>query len=178
MCINLFVDNQTTLNIDFLHSPTSLTHVMSTDEMPSKCYSASYRADGNILLGCKDGVRLFNIIDKSVTLFKTSFKRVTSVLEHHNAIYILHREEDTCGVVVCLPDLSSSQTLFEFENTGTSAAAMTLSDKYIVAWNPIDKEQLIIDLMQKEFPYRDHNYTSILGKKSTVEVSSDFHIIT
>ena len=66
------------------------------------------------------------------------------MLEHHNAIYILHREEDTCGVVVCLPDLSSSQTLFEFENTGTSAAAMTLSDEYVVAWNPIDKEQLII----------------------------------
>ena len=135
--------------------PTSLTRIASTDKLGDQVMSAYHKADGNILLGCEDGVKLFNKETMSVTTYDTVFKQVTSVVEYRNNIYILHRVGDICKVEMCLPDMKSSYKLFEFKRDRPVAASMTVSDKYIVVMNPDNDKQLIIyDIISKEKKYR------------------------
>ena len=138
-----------------IHFPTSLTRIASTDKLGEFCYSAYHRADGNILLGCGDGVKLFNKETMSVTTYDTVFKQVTSVVEYRNNIYVLHRVGDIDKVEMCLPDMKSSYKLFEFKRDSAPAASMTVSDKYIVVCNPDNGWWLIIyDIISKEKKYR------------------------
>ena len=117
--------------------------------------SACHRRDGNILLGCADGVKLYNKSNMSVTTVNTNFRNVTSVVQYRNNIYVLHRRDDICKVEMCLPDMKSSYTLFDFKRTSINAATMTVSDKYIVVCNPGEDFQLIIyDIISKEKSYR------------------------
>ena len=81
------------------------------------------------------------------------FRGVTAAIEHHKAIYILHKEEDTCKVEMCLPDLKQWQTLFEFENTSKGAATMSVSDRYIVVNVPpssVPRKLIIYDFITKQ----------------------------
>ena len=50
----------------------------------------------------------------------------------------------------------------------TTGLPQTMSTSVLTA--ELDKVQLIIDLMQKDQPFHDHNYTSILGRKKFIEV--------
>ena len=118
--------------------------------------SAFYRQDGNILLGCNDGVKLFHKNNMSVTTFDTTFKNVTSVVEYRSTVYVLHREGDICKVEMCLPDMKSSYKLFEFKRDGNLGASMTVSDNYIVVDDPDHDWQLIVyDIISKEKKFKN-----------------------
>ena len=55
----------------------------------------------------------------------------------------------------------------------TTGLPQTMSTSVLTA--ELDKVQLIIDLMQKDQPFHDHNYTSILGRKKFIEVQKVYY---
>ena len=140
------------INTDFIKIPTSLTFNSEYDLDDSQCYSASCRENGDILIGGANGLYC---LDKNYVLKKYNmpFKIVTAAIEHHQAIYILHREEDTCKVEMCLPDLKQWQTLFEFKNTSKNVASMSASNRYIVVYVPtgsVPRRLIIYDFITKQ----------------------------
>ena len=67
--------------------------------------------------------------------------------------------DSSCWMYACVSAYSKTAT-----NDGNQVVSAGLLRAHL------DKEQLIIDLMQKDQPYQDHNYTSILGRKRFIEV--------
>jgi len=73
------------------------------------------------------------------------------VIETPQNVFILNREADISKVEMCLAaDITKIQQLFQFDRTGLGAAAMAVSDRYVVVTHP-DTEQLIIyDFITKQ----------------------------
>ena len=90
----LSVDNHFPFNIDLVNTPTSLTFI-SEHPTGSSCYSADYREDGDLLLGSQDGVRLLRREDMQMIRYDTNVSEVTSVVEHHRNVFILHGVKKT-----------------------------------------------------------------------------------
>ena len=79
------------INTDFIKIPTSLTFNSEYDLDDSRCFSASYRENGDILIGGTNG--LYGL-DKNRVLNKyvMPFELVTTAIEHHKAVYMLHKK--------------------------------------------------------------------------------------
>jgi len=80
-----------------------------------------------------------------------SEKRVTGVIETPQNVFILHREADISKVEMCLAgDITKRQQLFQFDRTSNDAAAMAVSDRYVVVKNPDTKQLIIYDFITKQ----------------------------
>jgi len=123
--------------------PSSLTFI-SEHKTTSLCLSACYRQNGDLLVGTDDGLYVFRRGEDKLSVCIADVKSATSVVEHHQNLFILHRAPSTCKIEMCLADDTTKKNkLFQFPRTSDKAAIMTVSDRYVVATNP-DTDQLII----------------------------------
>jgi len=91
----------------------------------------------------------------------TNLKTVTSVVEHHQNVFILHREPDAWKVKICLADnITKRKDLFEFDKISNDVAVMAVSDRYVVVTNPITKQMMIYDFMSEQIA---RDYCSLDG---------------
>ena len=99
--VYIFPEKQSALNITIAQAPSSLT-LRSKHSTAATCYSACYRDDGSLLLGCSDGVRVFREDDMSMTRWNTPDIYVTSARKKRRNIYILNENGDAVTVQMCL----------------------------------------------------------------------------
>ena len=135
--------------MDVVNTPTSLTFKSEHDTYGS-CYSAFYKEDGDLLLGCSGGVGHVRHRDKKITKYDTGQWRVSSVVEHHRNVFILHQTRHTCFVEICLPGVTQREKLFEFQSTSIDPTSLTVSEKYVVVINPETKTLLLYDFLTKQ----------------------------
>jgi len=75
----------------------------------------------------------------------------TSVVEHHQNAFILHRARDTCIVEMCsADDITKRKELFQLSRTSSIAAVMAVSDRYVVVKDPDTKELIIYDFTSQQ----------------------------
>jgi len=123
--------------------PSSLTFI-SEHETTSQCVSACYRQNGDLLVGTIDGLYVITRGGSKLSLCRTGVDSVTSVVEHHQNVFILHTVNNTDRVEICSAgDITKRKELFQFPRTSNIVAAMAVSDRYVVVENP-DTNQLII----------------------------------
>ena len=132
-----------------MNTPTSLTFI-SEHPTGSSCYSADYREDGDLLLGSQDGVRLLRREDMQMIRYDTNVIRVTSILEHCRNIFVLHRDDNTVIVEMCLPGVTQKNKLFELQRTGDRASFLAVSDRYVAAINPDNNQLLLYNFLSKQ----------------------------
>ena len=141
-----FTEVPLTFNADLIKIPNSLI-LVSTHNVASGCYSACHRDDGNILLGCKDGVKILNPITMEIIRCDLSYKKVYAVVEHSHSVYLLHQEDNDCRVELCFSNLQVRQTLFDFRFSGNCTPEMAVSDRHVVIYNAhgsTSKKKLLI----------------------------------
>ena len=136
-------------NIDLVNTPTSLTFI---SEHPTDfyCYSADYREDGDLLLGCGDGLRLLRREDMQMIRYNTNARGVTSAIEHHRNVFVLHKDGNTVIVEMCLPGVTQKNKLFELQRTDNTASFLAVSDKYVVAINPDNNQLVLYNFLTKQ----------------------------
>lgn len=123
--------------------PTALEYITSYST-GSCCYSASYKCNGDILLGTAAGLNVLNRESGKILRYDTQHERVTSFQATPKNNFILHRKGNTCKIDICLADnVKMSHTLFEFDRLSTFAAHLGFSDKNIVVKHP-DTTKIII----------------------------------
>ena len=145
----MFVVEHVLFNIDVVNTPTSLTFI-SEHPTYAGCCSADYKEDGDLLLGCHDGVRLLRREDMQMIRYNTNVRGVTSAVEHHRDVFILHKDGKTDAVDMCLPGVTQRNKLFELQLTGNMVSFLAVSERYVVATNP-DKDQLLLyDFLTKQ----------------------------
>ncbi|XP_067943299.1 uncharacterized protein [Watersipora subatra] len=122
-------------------APTSLTF-LSEHSTSDECYSAAYKGNGVLYLGCEDGIRVLN--KKSTEIIKSSISfSVTSVQVCNNSPYVLGWNGDEKTVYQCLSDVSQREKLFSFNYLGNTASYISVSKDYIVASEPVE-EKLVL----------------------------------
>jgi len=143
-------DKRSLLNISLVTVPSSLTFI-SEHETDDQCMAANHRQDGDILIGTDNGIQLLSRDGNELSEYSTSVKRVTGVIETPQNVFILHREGDIAKVDMCLAgDITKRQQLFQFDRTGNVAAAMAVSDRYVVVKNPDTNQLIIYDFITKQ----------------------------
>ena len=122
-------------NVGFRCPSKFMTHLKSLS-CDCSCFSATHITGENILVGCRKGLKFFNFDQGSVANCKTSLKMVVSVIEHHNTIYILHKDRNYFKVKMYTPELKFIERLFKFFTRLPEGPVMAVSDKYIVvSWH-------------------------------------------
>ena len=147
-CLHLFADERFLFNIDVVNTPTSLT-LISEHDIDSWCCSAFHREDGNLLLGCGNGVKLFRKTDMQITSFNTNHKFVESVVEHGKYVFILYRVGDTGIVEMCLPNITQRIKLFDFQYAGRSLSILTVSEEHVAVANFNTNELYLYNFLTK-----------------------------
>jgi len=123
--------------------PSSLT-LLSEYNTTGFCYSATHRENGEIIIGTQQGTQSLKRNGRKLIQLKTHDKLVTGVVRESQNIYILHTEENTDKVEICLANsLKQRKQLFRISRKGDRAATLAVSKKYVVANNP-DTNQLIV----------------------------------
>ena len=137
-----------------LRLPTSRT-LDTVHKMKSGCWAVHHRENGDVLLGCEDGLWILDRADMTLKKSEVTEATVTSVVEHRNIIYMLTVSENEKGqfigeVMMCLSDMRESQKLFEFKVL--KAAFISVSDRYIVVYNFSESvhQQIIYDFNSKQ----------------------------
>ena len=152
--ILLFAVADTTVpNADFVLAPTSLSLSSEYSAENNGVISATHRSDGNILVGCTDGARLFHRSTKNLTKCDLPNEKVFAAIEKGQVVYLLTKEEGTTHkVVMCLPNFEHAQPLFRFENSNRYVPSMTASDKHIVVFSfgEITRKLIIYDIITKK----------------------------
>jgi len=130
--------------------PSSLTFI-SEHETYSQCMAACYIQNGDLLVGTSDGLYVLRRCGYWLSLCSTDVKSVTSVVEHHQNVFILHRDGNIFKVEMCLAgEITKRQQLFQFHRTNNTAAVMAVSDRYVVVRNPDIKELIIYDFASQQ----------------------------
>jgi len=123
--------------------PSSLTFI-SECKTTSQCVATCYRQDGDLLVGTSDGLYVLYRGWSLLSLRSTDFHSVTSMVEHHQNVFILHNPYGQYQVELCLTDdITKRRKLFQFSGTSNKVAVMAVSNRYVVVKNP-DTHQLII----------------------------------
>lgn len=128
---------------DFFYCPTAVALSYEHD-VGGWCYSVCHRENGDLLLGCVDGVWLLRDDDKTLSKGDLACEKVYAVKEHHKSIYILHKTRQKCKVGMCLPSLKQMETLFEFSYGSRYVADMAVSDDYVVAYAPEESDPQLL----------------------------------
>ncbi|XP_067943847.1 uncharacterized protein [Watersipora subatra] len=169
-------DNPVSRNIELVRLPTTLTF-SSEHSTKGWCYSTCHRANGDIPIGCTDGVKIMDKTTMKISPYDLPYKTANAVIEHRHGVYILHKHGTTYKVEILLPSMSSGETLFESENTTNYAAHMAVSDQYVVAYRPndgTDGELIIYNLCSKELKYQPvdvHHFVTFLENGNLLAAS-------
>jgi len=79
--------------------PSSLTFISEHKTMYcSQCLAACFRQNGDLLVGTSDGLYVLRRGKDMLSACSTKVKSVTSVVEHHQNVFILHRKDDISKV--------------------------------------------------------------------------------
>jgi len=123
--------------------PSFLTFI-SEHVTNSQCMAACYIQNGDLLVGTSNGLYVLRRGGNWLSLCSTDVKSVTSLVEHHQNVFILHRMNNTDIVEMCLADdITKRKELFQLSRRRNIAAIMTVSDRYVMATD-LDANQLII----------------------------------
>ncbi|XP_067951226.1 uncharacterized protein [Watersipora subatra] len=112
--------------VAFVDVPRSLT-LISSHEVKSFCYSACHRKNGDILIGCDRGLWRLKPTEKELTLYDLPMRRVSSIVERNDHVYVLHEHASLCIVDVFEHDMSGRRELFSYANTSGRLSSMTFS---------------------------------------------------
>jgi len=131
--------------------PSSLTFISEHETNGQYSLAACFRQNGDLLVGTSD---ILYVLHKGGTWLDpctTNVKTVTSVVEHHHNVIILHREGNISKVEMCLDGgITRRQQLFQFDRNGNLAAVMAVSDRYVLVSNPDIKELIIYDFISQQ----------------------------
>jgi len=131
------------LGLSLVTVPSSLTFI-SEHKTTNQCMAACYRQNGDLLVGTNNGLYVLRRGENWLSLCSTDVKSVTSVVENHQNVFTLHTANNTDRVEICIAgDITKRKELFQFPRTINIAAVMAVSDRYVVATDP-DNKQLII----------------------------------
>jgi len=138
------------LNASVVAVPSSLEFV-SEHKTSGTCYSANNRQDGDILIGTHSGIQLLSRDGNELSEYSTSENVVTGVIGTPQNVFILHRESDIFKVEMCLAgDITKRQQLFQFDKKYNCAAAMAVSDRYVLVTYLDTKQLIIYDFITKQ----------------------------
>jgi len=130
--------------------PSSLTFI-SEHKTSSQCVSTCYKQNGDLLVGTDGGLYVLRRGESKVSLCRTGFDSVTSVVEHHQNVFILHKNGNIFKVEMCLAgDITKRKQLFQFHRTNNTAPVLAVSDKYVVVKNPDTKDLLVYDFTSQQ----------------------------
>jgi len=130
--------------------PSSLTFI-SEHETTSQCMATCYKQNGDLLVGTSDGLDVLHRGEDMLSVCSEDVYSVTSVVEHRQNVFILHRAYGTCKVEICLAgDITKRKELFQFPRTSNIIAVMAVSDRYVVVRNPDTKELIIYDFTSQQ----------------------------
>ena len=122
-------------------------------------YSSSFTENGNILVGCDDGLKLFDRNSKSLKTLALTPQSIYSVTEHRHIVYVLQSNGvNSCKVEMYLPNLQDHQTLFKLKYCGSYVPGMDVSDNYVVVnypsvENPPNAKLTIYNLQSKQIKH-------------------------
>lgn len=129
-----------------------------------KCYAACYRLNGDVLLGCKNGVKQFDSTTKEITDWKQTGNfhefSVLGFVEHGESVFVLHLAKQKVspkkkcrytnlsmwevGKYAAGSDNSRKITLFSFSDGAKATPSLAVSDKYIAVAPSDASEKLIL----------------------------------
>jgi len=139
------------LGLSLVTVPSSLTFISEHRTISMQCLSACYRQNGDVLVGTSNGLDILYRGGNLLNTFSTDVKLATSVVEHHQNVFILHTVNNTDIVEMCLADdITKRKKLFQFPRTSNTAAAMAVSDRYVVVVNPDTKQLIIYDFTSQQ----------------------------
>jgi len=130
--------------------PSSLTFI-SEHKTSSQCMAACFRQNGDLLVGTVDGLYVLCKGRSKLSVCSANVKSVTSIVEHHQNVFILHTVNNTDIVEMCLADdITKRKELFQFPRTSNTAAVIAVSDRYVVATDPDNKQLIIYDFTSQQ----------------------------
>lgn len=152
----------------------SFLHYLRSYNVGSCCYSASYKQNGDILIGTQGGLKIFDKDIASVHSYDTPHRTVNSVVANLTNNFILHRQGNVCKVDITLADrVDMYHQLFEFDSNSTVAAHITVSEKVIAVKHPDTNKLLTYNIARK-------STTAIQPEMDMLKIhlTSDEHILS
>jgi len=133
------------LGVSLVTVPSSLTFI-SEHKTASQCMATCYRQNGDLLVGTSYGLYVLHRGEDMLSICSEDVHSVTSVIEHHQHLFILHKKSGISKVDMCLADdITKRKELFQFDRPSNKVPVMTVSDKYVVVKNPDTRELIIYD---------------------------------
>ncbi|KAF6021664.1 hypothetical protein EB796_020024 [Bugula neritina] len=159
--IRSFDQSSTPIGASLVTIPSALTF-LSEHKTKGQCYSAYHRQNGEILLGTQIGTQLLRRSSKRPINYNKTDTSVAKVIEKNQTIYILHTEEKTDKIEMCLScDMTNKHKLFQFERTSDSITSMAVSDKYVAVINPDTNQIILFDLLTRQSQILDLNFVAL-----------------
>ena len=108
----------------------------SSYETGGECYCAFFNKNGNLLIGCHDGVRLYtdNYHKADKTLRANHVTSIASVNDEPSYLFMAHRDEER-KIEKTSSNLSIREEVFKYGFPGRDCAHLTSSSKFIVTHN-------------------------------------------
>jgi len=139
------------LGLSLVTIPSSLTFLSEHHTTSQYPLAACYRQNGDLLVGTSSGLDILRRGGNCLKAFSIDVKLATSVVEHHQNVFILHRVPGTCKLEMCLAgDITKRKELFQFSRTSNIVAVMAVSDGYVVVVNPDTNELIIYDFTSQQ----------------------------
>ena len=165
----------TCMDGELIPIPVSVTLSSQHTNGGEACYAVFHKKNGDMLIGAQSGLWSFSKSSSSMTK-KLTFNLITAVVEHHNATYILHNDNEMCKVEMCLPDMISTYVLFEFRNTDKKATKMSVSDEYVMVFIPTGNEPR--RLITYSFSSKQCKTTPLVDVPQIPHFLPDGHLLT
>jgi len=111
-----------------------------------------YRQNGDQLVGTSYGLYVLHYRgEHMLSVCSEDVHSVTSVVEHHQHLFILHKNSGISKVDMCLAnDITKRKELFQFDRTSNKVPVMAVSDRYVVVRNPDTKDLIIYDYASQQ----------------------------
>ena len=138
------------LGIKLVNLPTRLTFTSEIDTTGC-CYSTLYRSNGDLLLGCNDGVRLFDRTTRKVSYYEfvPNYGVDSSVAEFKRNIFILQKHGDSYRMMEYMANSSHGLVLFELIQSEPSPPLFAVSEKYLTVASHYQSAILLFDFDTK-----------------------------
>ena len=118
-----------------LHLVPQSLELESSYQTGGECYCAFFNKNGNLLIGCHDGVRLYKENYHKATLRANHVTSIASVNDGTTFLYIPHSDDDRTVKKTFANLLNTQGTVFGYSFPGDNCGHVTASSKFIVAHN-------------------------------------------